>query len=52
MEEEVASKEPGLAVLGTRRELTRISPYVLGREVERGTVNLIIKFRGDRRAGE
>jgi hypothetical protein len=52
MEKKVASKEPGLAVVGTRKELTRISPYVSGREVGMGIVHLIIEFRGNRRAGE
>jgi hypothetical protein len=31
MKGEVASEEPGLAIVGTRRELTRISLYVFGR---------------------
>lgn len=51
MEEEVASKKPGLAVVRTRKELTGIIPYVSGREVGMGIVYLIIEFRGNRRAG-
>jgi hypothetical protein len=51
MEEEVASKAPGLAVVGTRRQLTWISPYVSGREVGISIVNLIIEFGRDRRVG-
>jgi hypothetical protein len=31
MKEEVASEESELAIVGTRRELTWISPYVFGR---------------------
>jgi hypothetical protein len=36
--EKVASKEPGLAVVGTRKELIGISPYLSGREVGMGIV--------------
>jgi hypothetical protein len=52
MEEEIVLKEPGLAIVGTRRELTWISPYVFGREVGISIVDLIIRFRGNKRAGE
>lgn len=52
MEKKAASKEPGLAVVGTRKELTRISPDVSGRKVGMGIGHLIIEFRGDRKAGE
>jgi hypothetical protein len=52
IEEEIASKEPGLAIVGIRRELTWISPYVFGREVGISIVDLIIRFRGNKKAGE
>jgi len=41
MEEEVASKDPGLAIIGTQRKLTQISPYVFRGEVGISIVNLI-----------
>jgi hypothetical protein len=41
MEEEVASKDLGLAIIGTRRKLTRICPYVFRGEVGISIVNLI-----------
>lgn len=50
MEEEIASKDPGLAVVGTRRTLAWICPYVSGREVSISIVNLIIEFGRNRRA--
>jgi hypothetical protein len=52
MKEEVASKEPGLAVAGTRNQLTWISPLVSGREGGIGIVSLIVEFRRNKRAGE
>jgi hypothetical protein len=52
IEEEIALKEPGSAIVGTRRGLTWISPYVFGREVGISIVDLIIRFRGNKRAGE
>jgi hypothetical protein len=50
IEEEIASKEPGLTIVGTRRELTWISPYVFRREVSISIIDLIIRFRGNKRA--
>jgi len=50
MEEEIASKDPGLAVVRTRRKLAWICPYVSGREVSISIVNLIIEFGRNRRA--
>jgi hypothetical protein len=38
--------------LTSRKELTRISPYMFGREVGMGVVHLIVDVRGNRRAGE
>jgi hypothetical protein len=52
MKDEVASKEPGLAIVRTRRELTWISPYVFRREVGISIIDLIIRFRGNKRARE
>jgi hypothetical protein len=52
IEEEIALKEPGSAIVGTRRELTWISPYVLRREVGISIVYLVIRFRGSKRARE
>jgi hypothetical protein len=52
MKEEIASKEPGFAIVRTRRKLTWISPYVSGGEVGIGIINLIIGFRRKRRARE
>jgi len=45
-------KELRLTVVRTRKELIKISLYVSRREVSIGIVYLIIKFRGNRRAGE
>jgi hypothetical protein len=45
-------KEPGSAIVGTRRGLTWISSYVLRREVGISIVYLVIRFRGSKRAGE
>lgn len=50
MEEEIASKDPGLAVVGTWRKLAWICPYVSERELSIGIVNLIIEFGRNRRA--
>jgi hypothetical protein len=52
IEEEIALKEPGSAIVGTRRELTWISPYVFGRETGISIVGLIIRFRGNKKAKE
>jgi hypothetical protein len=52
IEEEIALKEPGSAIVGTRRGLTWISPYVLRREVGISIVYLVIRFRGSKRARE
>jgi hypothetical protein len=46
IEEEIALKELGSAIFGTRRELTWISLYVLRREVGISIVYLVIRFRG------
>jgi hypothetical protein len=52
MRQEVASKAPGLAIVGTRSQLTWISPHVSGREGDIGTVSLIVEFRRNKKAGE
>jgi hypothetical protein len=52
IEEEIASKDPGLAIVGTRRKLTWISPYVFEREVGISILDLVIRFRGNKRTGE
>jgi hypothetical protein len=48
IEEEIALKELGSAIVGTRRGLTWISPYVLRREVGISIVCLVIRFRGSK----
>jgi hypothetical protein len=52
IEEEIALKEPGSAIVGTRRGHTWISLYVLRREVGISIVDLVIRFRGSKRARE
>jgi hypothetical protein len=52
IEEEIALKEPGSAIVGTRRELTWISPHVLRREVGISIIDLAVRFRGIKKAKE
>jgi hypothetical protein len=52
VEEEIALKEPGSAIVGLRRELTWISRYVFGREAGISIVDFIIRFKGNKKAKE
>jgi hypothetical protein len=45
-------KEPGSAIVGARRELTWISPYVFGRETGISIIDLVVRFRGIKKAKE
>jgi hypothetical protein len=50
IEEEIALIEPRSAIVRTRRELTWISLYVFGREASISIIDLVIRFRGNKKA--
>jgi hypothetical protein len=52
IEEDIALKELGSAIVGTQRGLIWISLCVLRRKVSISIIYLIIRFRGSKRAKE